>query len=109
MGRRSEMKRINRGPKMDGSWKMMMRETEGGAGGRGRRLTALGGALGGAEQVLTQLHPQTAAACQWWDAAVLWGAALTFSLLFRFWFFDICCGFLSQTLMLHFISCRLCQ
>lgn len=80
MGRRSEMKRINRGPKMDGGWKMMMRGTEGGAGGRGRRLTALGGALGGGEQALTQLHPLTAAACQWWDAAVLWGAARCFVL-----------------------------
>lgn len=36
MGRRSEMKRINRGPKMDGGWKVMMPGTEvalvGGAG-----------------------------------------------------------------------------
>lgn len=87
MGRRSETKRINRGPKTDGGWKMMMRGTEGGAGGRGRRLTALGGALGGGEQALTQLHPLTAAACQWWDAAVLWGGGCS-------WLFGVVFGFL---------------
>lgn len=45
------MKRINRGPKMDGGWKVMMPGTEGGAGGRGQPLTALGGALAASDTI----------------------------------------------------------
>lgn len=51
-GLRLEMKRINRGPKMDGCWKMMMPGTAGlvgvegvGTGWWGWHLTALGGPL----------------------------------------------------------------
>lgn len=83
---------------------MMMRGSEGGAGGRGRRLTALGGALGGGEQALTQLHPLTAAVpvvgcCSTWGG----GAADCLVLFLVFGYFG---GFLSQTLTLHFISCK---
>lgn len=55
----SEMKRINRGPKMDGCWKMMMPRT---LWGGGRRVTALGGrSWRGIEGFDTITHPQTTA------------------------------------------------
>lgn len=64
-----------------------MRGSEGGAGGRGRRLTALGGALGGGEQALTQLHPLTA-------AVPVVGCCSTLGVGGGSWLFGVVFGFL---------------
>lgn len=56
MAPRSEMKRINRGPKMDGCMEMMMPGTVCVCGVRGGGVLTALGALGGESKVLTRLH-----------------------------------------------------